>query len=674
MSNVVIDIAAEFTGKKAFKQADTATDKLSKGVKNLGRNLGLALSVGAVLSFAKASVKAAADDEKAQKNLALALTNVGLARDVAATEKFIGALESEFGVVDDKLRPAYQSLAIATQDTAQSQKLLQIALDVSAANSLDLEAVSKALSRAYLGNNTALGKLNVGISKADLKAKSFDEIMNDLATTFKGAATSNAKTFSGQMAKLSVSISNAQEIIGKGLIDSLMILTESESIDGLQTKIVDFAKVAADSFKSLATFLKENETVLKSIAKILVVTFVSTKLILGIAAVIKAIQAITAAMKVLRATSIGASIAQMAVLNPFAAAAYAAALVGIIAATVKGVDALTEKYKDLNVAMENATALAHLAELESRYAAQTLKTKTKLTAEELKALKAKRLQQAIDKANLALGKGQDVFDMEKIQNAAALANQAQLLGRSTTETQRLQIANDVARLTVKQSIANLEDAIAAKDEAAIIAATNKLNADLKVLGALTMQNIKLADIESILKGLKPAELIDQKNLDQALAKIAEMLRLLGMANAASKATVPTSGSLGSGIPSGDFIKPISTEGGSIGAILEYADAATARANAFADLLDMQNIADQLALDEYLKKLSVASSASSVDASSTVPVATAAAIQSGNRYAAQAAAQYNITNNFGVVGDPNSAAEVINNLIREAQDRGTLVAL
>jgi hypothetical protein len=58
-------------------------------------------------------------------------------------------------------------------------------------------------------------------------------------------------------------------------------------------------------------------------------------------------------------------------------------------------------------------------------------------------------------------------------------------------------------------------------------------------------------------------------------------------------------------------------------------------------------------------------------SSTVPTATAAQIQSGNRYEAQARAQYNITNNFGVVGDPNSAAELIDQLLQDAISRGTL---
>jgi hypothetical protein len=245
-----------------------------------------------------------------------------------------------------------------------------------------------------------------------------------------------------------------------------------------------------------------------------------------------------------------------------------------------------------------ASALAHLAELQAKYAAATLGAKRKLTAEELKALKAARLKAALEKANLALAKGQDIFDMDKIQNAAALTNQAEQLAKSTTDTQKLQIANDIARLNVKQSIANLEDAIAAKDEAAIVAATNKLNADMKVLGALTGQKVTLTDIDSILKGLKPADLINQDNLDAALAKIREMLALLGQANTASKAKVPTSGSLGSGIPAGDYIKPISTAGGSIGAILEYADAASARANAFADLLDMQNAQDLRDLIAY----------------------------------------------------------------------------
>ena len=131
-ADVKIDIAAEFTGKKAFKQAETATDKLSNGVKSLAKTLGAAFGVQQVLAYGKASIKAAAEDEKAQKQLALALKNVGLGRDAATSEGFIQKLEKEFGILDDNLRPAYQQLAVATRDTAESQKLLQLALDISA--------------------------------------------------------------------------------------------------------------------------------------------------------------------------------------------------------------------------------------------------------------------------------------------------------------------------------------------------------------------------------------------------------------------------------------------------------------------------------------------------------------------------------------------------------------
>jgi hypothetical protein len=155
--------------------------------------------------------------------------------------------------------------------------------------------------------------------------------------------------------------------------------------------------------------------------------------------------------------------------------------------------------------------------------AKLIKDQAKSAAE---AVKQKRLQNAIDKANLALGKGTDVFDIDKIQIAAALTNQAQLLGKATEASQVLQIANDTARLNVKRSILALEDAIASKDEAAIIAATAKLNEDLKILGALSNQKTQMVAIESILKGLQPKDLIDQNNLDEALRKIREMLALL----------------------------------------------------------------------------------------------------------------------------------------------------
>lgn len=251
MANVMIDIAAEFVGNKAFKQADTATDKLTKNVKTLAKTFGLAFSATAVLAYGKAAVKAAAADQKAQQQLALALKNVGLERDAGSAEGYIQRLQSEFGIIDDKLRPAYQALAVATRDTAETQRLLNLSLDISAATGKDLGSVTAALSRAYLGNNTALSRLGVGISKADLKTKSFYEITTNLADTFKGSATAAANTFQGSMDKLAVASANVQEIIGTGLIDALTNLGNNNSVADLASSMEDAAEYTADVIRGI---------------------------------------------------------------------------------------------------------------------------------------------------------------------------------------------------------------------------------------------------------------------------------------------------------------------------------------------------------------------------------------------------------------------------------------
>jgi len=256
-ADVRIDIAAEFTGKKAFKQAETSTEKLTKGVKRLAGAIGIAYSGRQIIAYGKASVKAAAADEKAQQQLALALKNVGLGRDAAASEDYIQALQSEFGIVDDKLRPAYQTLAVATRDTVTAQKLLNLSLDISASTGKDLGSVTAALSRAYLGNNTSLSKLGVGISKADLKAKSFEDITSQLATTFAGSATAAANTFQGSIDKLGVASANASEIIGTGLIDALKGLGDENSVDDLAKSMQNAAIYTADVIRGIGVLTEK---------------------------------------------------------------------------------------------------------------------------------------------------------------------------------------------------------------------------------------------------------------------------------------------------------------------------------------------------------------------------------------------------------------------------------
>jgi hypothetical protein len=610
VAQVKIDIATEFTGKKGFKEAETSTDKLSKSVKKLAGGLLLAFGTQKILAFGKASVKAFVEDDKAATALGQTLKNLNLAygSQIGTVNGFISRLEMQTGVLDDELRPAMDRLLRATGDVTKSQELLTLALDISAGTGKSVTQVSQSLQKAYLGQKQALGRLGVGLTKAELETSSFEEVQERLSVLFAGQASAAADTYAGSLAKLTIAGNNAKETIGKGLVDALKTASGSTSTDQLVEKINNASEAMADFIREGGKFIE-------------------------------------------------------------------------ITKQIFDLDNLSWKFRDPNafmgmgnVSMTVSSQDTQKADLAARKKAEAelLKIARAQAAAAAKIAKDKRIGLLIDKAKIALNKGEEVFDMDKIQIAAALTNQAEQLGKATSSAQMLQIANDTARLNVKQSILALEDAIAAKDEAAIIAATNKLNADLKVLGTLSMQNIKLQDIKSILESLKPKDLVNLSNLDAALAKIQEMLKLLAQANAQSTTRVSSSASLGSGIPAGDIIAPIPISVGtsaSIDALIEASEAIQARANAFAELLDQQSDFDELALNEYIKKLGLISSASSVDSSSTIPVATAAAIQSGNRYAAQAAASYNITIQAGI-GDPEAIARAVEDVVRQSYQRGT----
>jgi hypothetical protein len=571
-ADVKIDIAAEFTGAGAFKQAETSTDKLGKSAKKLGKALIAVYSTQKLLAYGKASLQAAADDEKAQKQLALALRNVGLGRDIAASEEYIQKLQSEFGVLDDKLRPAYQTLAVATQDTTESQKLLQLALDISASTGKDLAQTSSALSKAFLGNNTALSKLGVGISKADLKTKSFKEITDQLANTFKGSATQSANTFQGSMDKLSVASANAKEIIGTGLIDALKGLGEDNSVDSLATSMEDFALAIADSIR-------------------------------GIGFLIEKFKEIPGGEAVINHLKKGLSFS-------------VAGLFVRLGSYVRGTEEAATAASNFSNAF-NATSF----EKGFGVFAKIVKNSKVLTAEELKQLKAKQLKLAIDKANLALGKGSNLFDMEKIQLAAAEKNQAEQLAKITTQAQLLQITNDAARLRVKQDILALEEAIQSKDVAAITAATNKLNTDLLIVGALNGQKVKLTEIDDILKSILPKDLINIANLDQAIVKLKE----IGVAT-----TTPT------GIPT--------------------ATPTTTITKSITELLAAGSFVPVVGGGGY-------SSTAGNYASSGFP---GSAMGYGST-------NVNVTVEAGL-GDPNAIAETVTKVIQDAIDRGTLRTL
>lgn len=555
---------------KGFKKADTALGKLNNNVKSLAKSFGVAYGTAQIIAYGKAAVKAFSEDEVAAKRLAGAVNNLGIGFANPAIADYIAKLEKSAAIADDILRPAFQGLLTTTGSLTQSQKLLNDAITISRASGIDLATVTSDLAKGYVGITKGLSKYNTGLTKAELGSKSFAEILDVLLKRSAGAAEDYLGTTAYKFDVLSVASSNASEIIGGGLVDAFALLAGGTD-----------AKDAATAIEKIATAIANVER--------------------AIGRTVGAIPTLISNLKNLPKSIFGG---------------FAGKAAGVNIQT-------TQKKEEVKLTVSQKRQQELLAKLE----AAAVKRNRELLALKNKQLATDKLKAAIEKANAALGKGQEIFDMDKIQIAAALTNQAEQLGKATTGAQILQIANDTARLKVKQDILALEDAIASGDQKAIEAATAKLNADMKILGSLQGQSVKLLDIKSILESLKPKDLINLDNLNEAL----RLLGLINLASTGSKTTPAKAAPSTAGLTPATTIAETNANVASLGGVV--------------------------------------SSIGSNLIETTLPSIIQTIIQpNGREWSSGFSPTINI--NTGI-GDPNAIAEAVNQVIQDAVDRGTL---
>ena len=265
MAELRIPIIGEFKGKKAFDDAERSTGKLDDSVKKLGKALLAAFSVQKITQFSKAAVKAFVEDEAAASRLAQSVKNLGLAFETQAIENFIDQLSRASGITDDQLRPAMQRLLQTTGSLAKSTELLNLALEVSRGSGVDYETVVNDLSMAYVGQTRGLRKYSLGLTQAELKTASFAQIQEKLNKTFTGANAAYLETYAGKLTLIQTAAGEAQETIGKGLVDAFSILaTDTGSITELTEAMNSFAEGTATAFRNVAVLVSNLDKSMQS--------------------------------------------------------------------------------------------------------------------------------------------------------------------------------------------------------------------------------------------------------------------------------------------------------------------------------------------------------------------------------------------------------------------------
>jgi hypothetical protein len=254
--DLVVGIGAEYKGKPAFNKANKDVLGLTAGVKTLAKAyIGLAGAQKA-FRYSSQSLKAFAEDDLAAQKLSRTVENLGLADESTNVENFVQGLERTFHVADDLLRPAMAKLLQVTQSYTKSKELLTTALNASAGAGVDLGTTVQDLSQAYVGNLRGLRKYNLGLTQAELATKSFEEIQALLNKTFSGQAALAADTYAFKLNALTIAAGNVKEEIGRGITDALIDAFGNGSLDQAVANMEAMARFGADLARSFGTIAK----------------------------------------------------------------------------------------------------------------------------------------------------------------------------------------------------------------------------------------------------------------------------------------------------------------------------------------------------------------------------------------------------------------------------------
>lgn len=469
--------------KKAVKDLAGLEKKFANAGKKIAKAMGAAaLATGALaIKLGVDSVKAAIADEKSQALLANSLRNTTGATDsaIAATEAWIDKTQRAYGVVDDELRPALAKLAAMTGSVTTAQKLLGLAIDVSAGGGVDLGAATNAVTKALQGNYKALKNLGVPITDAMVKSKDLNAVLQLTAKTFAGAASARANTFEFRMKRLGIAFDEAKESLGKALmpaLEGLVTILITKVIPAIQTFLAEngdkLVGVMTGALKAVVgfgfaifkvfQFVAKHKDIFIRVGAIMAAAFVAGKVI----AFVTAIETLVKAWKAVRAAAVGAAAAEAAASGGVSVAA-AAAGIAAFALTLGGLYLVVNQANDAMDAMEgsgedveftfdglNGTTedfLASLKGLNVNLGKTTTKTKEQIAAD-LKLLAVKKLLLALAKFGVTPISETDPTQLEAVR--LNLIKQANL-----AEAARIQaiIENIAQQVLLNQAVSRYND-------------------------------------------------------------------------------------------------------------------------------------------------------------------------------------------------------------------------
>jgi hypothetical protein len=320
-----------------------------------------------------------------------------------------------------------------------------LALDVAAGSGENLVTVSQDIAQAFVGNTRGLRKYNLGLTQTELKTATFADLQEKLTEQFSGQNAAALDTYAGKISLIKVAYDNLQETVGKGLVDSFAVLAGDTGIGKATKAIGDFGQAISDTIYGLALVVAEVRKLDASISGGTLGRLIAWSIKYSPAGILR---------------DLGA--AQRIKPQPFTTP------MSISGQNTKNSLSEVEKLR----AAAEAEALKRAKALAAAQKVQLANAK-KLAAEAQKKL-------ALEKASAFLNQANKIFDLERIQLAAAA------MAKQTEE--------DRVRIRLKTEIMDLEEAISEGNLQGAARLAISISNDAKLLGQLRGDMVRLGDV------------------------------------------------------------------------------------------------------------------------------------------------------------------------------------
>lgn len=251
---VKVVIQGEDKTGAAFKSATKNTSDFSKQASDLSKVIGGGLLAGgaALTAFLYSSAKGAAQAEASMARVTATLTAMGpaaLKNKDALLEMSQAAIK--LGFDDEAAAESISRFYQATNSLTEAQKLNNLAMDLAAAKNLDLATATGLVNQVLSGGGRVLKQYQIAVDETKTPLEQLAQLQGVVA----GQAEAHSKTFEGQMAVLSESVSNLKDTIGAALLEAILPfikdLAEWASNPDVQNKVKEIATIMGNFAKTV---------------------------------------------------------------------------------------------------------------------------------------------------------------------------------------------------------------------------------------------------------------------------------------------------------------------------------------------------------------------------------------------------------------------------------------